>query len=140
MASHTNAETFLGSLSRAVSPIALAAHNQLIAHGCSTYVKTIYVGYDLGGDMTAALYGHADHVEIALALAEDFEHDLLVEVSHLTWRTLPVAALLRSPADAKLFGALAKLACERVGQQTHDVERSNDYFIRSGAERRRLMG
>jgi hypothetical protein len=101
-----------------------------------SYVKTIYIGYDIGGEMVAALYAHADHVEVALALPEDAEGELLVDASHLTWRTLPVAAILKSEADVEQFSKLVSEAVERVADQTHDVKRDNDFFIRSRRERR----
>ena len=103
--------------------------------GCTSYVKTIYVGYDLAGEMVAALYPHADFLEIALAVPEDFEHPLLVDASHLTWRTLPLAAIVRTQADAKSVSELLALACSRVGDGTHRVFRENEYFVRSRRER-----
>jgi len=86
--------------------------------------------------MVAALYGHADHVEVALALPEDADGDLLVDASHLTWRTLPVAAILNSETDVEQFSKLVSEAVARVSAQTHDVRRDNDFFIRSRRERR----
>ena len=58
--------------------LATSAHDIFVEYGCTSYVKTIYVGYDHDGEMVAALYGHSDHVEIALALPEDAEGDILV--------------------------------------------------------------
>jgi hypothetical protein len=116
--------------------LATSAHEIFVEHGCTSYVKTIYVGYDIGGEMVAALYAHADHVEVALALPEDADGDLLVDASHLTWRTLPVAAILNSDADVEQFSRLVSEAVARVSAQTHDVKRDNDFFIRSRRERR----
>lgn len=103
--------------------------------GCTSYVKTIYVGYDIDGEMVAALYGHSEQVEIALALPEDALGEILIDASHLTWRTLPVAAILRSSSDLEAFHPLAAEAADRVRRREHDVLRDNAHFIRSRRER-----
>lgn len=110
--------------------LATATHEALVDLGCSSYVKTIYIGYDLDGEMVAALYAHSDHVEVALALPEDAVGALLVDAAHLTWRTLPVAAVLRRKADLAAFKTLAAQACDRVRTSSHEVMRDNDFFIR----------
>ena len=117
-------------------PIATSLHEALLDLGCVSYVKTIYIGYDIAGEMVAALYGHSDHVEIALALPEDAEGDLLIDARHLTWRTLPVAAVVRSKTDLVAFTKLALTAVEGVRTSSHTVNRDNDYFIKSRRERR----
>lgn len=137
VAVHSEAEKYLAELPLDMRQIARKVHDVMIGLGCTSYVKTIYIGYDLEGEMVAASYGHADHVEVALALAEDEEGSLLVDASHLTWKTLPVAAILRSTDEVEDFRPLAGRACSRVREQTHDVNRDNDFFIRSRAERRR---
>lgn len=86
--------------------------------------------------MVAALYANDDHVEVALALSDDAEGSLLIDAGHLTWRTLPVAAELRSEADLELFAELAHLASERVRTHQHDVMRDNEFFVRSRRGRR----
>lgn len=86
--------------------------------------------------MVAALYGHSDHAEIALALPEDAEGELLIDASHLTWRTLPVAAIVSSAAELPLFTKLAADAVDRVQNASHSVHRDNDFFIKSRRERR----
>jgi len=134
--SHTEAESYLADVGSRMRALATYAHDIFVEHGCTSYVKTIYVGYDIGGEMVAALYGHADHVEVALALPEDADGDLLVDASHLTWRTLPVAAILNSETDVEQFSKLVSEAVARVSAQTHDVRRDNDFFIRSRRERR----
>jgi len=136
VASHSEAIGYLSQLNENIREIAASAHEVLVEQGCESYVKTIYVGYDLGGEMAAALYGHADHVEIALALPEDAEGSLLVDASHLTWRTLPVAAIIRSADDVLAFAPLAVSACERVREASHDVMRDNDFFVSSRRARR----
>lgn len=135
MSSHWEAEQYLAECGAGVLPLASDAHAVLIAQGCASYVKTIYVGYDVNGEMAAALYAHNDHVEVALALPEDRKGDLLVDASHLTWRTLPVAAILRSSEDLEQFTALVVEAVKRVREQSHDVNRDNEFFIKSRRER-----
>ena len=130
MTSHAEAKIYLAETNDSVRPIADAAHQSLVDLGCSSYVKTIYIGYDLGGEMVAALYGHADHVEIALALPEDIDGPTLVDGTHLTWRTLPVAAILRTESDAAAFRDLAALAVDRVRTAKHEVRRDNDFYVR----------
>lgn len=114
--------------------VASAAHARFVELGCSSYVKTIYIGYDIEGAMVGALYAHGDHVEVALALPEDAHGELLADASHLTWRTLPVAAVLRKKSDLRAFASLALQACERIRSESHTVMRDNEYFIsrRSG--------
>jgi hypothetical protein len=135
VADHSAAEAYLADL-RKSRAIAVAAHEVFVELGCSSYVKTIYIGYDIGGEMAAALYGHADHVEVALAVPDDCAHPLLVDAGHLTWRTLPLAAELRKKSELKSFKALAALACDRVRSSQHDVRRDNDYFIEAKRRRR----
>jgi hypothetical protein len=48
---------------KGIRDVAFATHDALIANGCHAYFKTIYIGYDLGGEMVAALYKRANHVE-----------------------------------------------------------------------------
>lgn len=133
----TEAQDFIRATNRRVAPLLTAVHDILLANGCHPYVKTIYIGYDIGGEMAAAAYAHPDHIEVALALDADHEHMLLHDASHLTWRTLPVAAHIRSKADLKGFGLLASEACARVQAGTHNVHRDNDYFMKTRRERRR---
>jgi hypothetical protein len=134
--SHSEAELYLAQVGKMRS-LATAAHETLVALGCSSYVKTIYIGYDIEGTMVAALYAHADHIEVALALPEDAEGQLLVDAGHLTWRTLPVAAVLRHKRDLPGFRQLVAQACERVQNSSHLVMRDNDYFVRRKAGRTR---
>ena len=106
-------------------------HVALLAQGCDAYVKTIYIGYGISGEMVAALYAHANHIELALAVAEDHPNMVLKDASHLTWRTLPLALEIRSTEDLVLAGELIEEACVRIRGGSHDVERDNDHFIRS---------
>jgi hypothetical protein len=135
MSTNDDAERYLADLNTGIRSIASSAHDLLTGLGCSSYVKTIYVGYDIDGEMVAAMYGHANHVEIALALPEDAEGHILIDASHLTWRTLPVAAVLRSDMDLPSFQNLAEEACRRVRHSDHDVLRDSDYFFKARRER-----
>lgn len=64
MSSHAEAERYIAELGKGVRALAAAVHEIFVELGCTTYVKTICVGYDVNGEMVAASYPHADHVEI----------------------------------------------------------------------------
>jgi hypothetical protein len=136
MTTDGEAQTYLADLNKHVRPIATSMHEALLDLGCVSYVKTIYIGYDIDGEMVAALYGRGDHVETALALPEDAEGDLLIDARHLIWRTLPVAAIVRSKTDLVAFTQLALIAVEGVRTSSHTVNRDNEFFIKSRRERR----
>ena len=136
MTENSEAQAYLSEMNKKVGPLASDLHDVLMKLGCVSYVKTIYIGYDIAGEMVAALYGHSDHVEIALALPEDTVGDLLVDARHLTWRTLPVAAIVHNKTDVLTFTQLASTAVERVRTASHTVNRDNDFFINSRRERR----
>jgi hypothetical protein len=125
------ASDYLKRLGKNVGPMAKAAHAAFTKEGCTSYVKTIYIGYDIGGEMVGALYGHGEHIEIALALPEDAEGSILIDASHLTWRSLPVAAVARSTDDVGQLKELIAQACQRVRTQQHDVMRDPDFFIKA---------
>ncbi len=136
MSAHSEAEVYLQQVDEAMRPLAAAAHRVLVNGGCASYVKTIYIGYEIDGEMAAALYAHPDRLEVALALAEDATSPLLADAGHLTWRTLPVAAELRRQGDLAEFSQLAAEAVERVQHARHDVSRDNDFFMgRKGRKR-----
>ena len=126
---------YINPLNAKARKLAIAAHEVLDTEGCASYVKTIYIGYEIDGEMVAALYAHTDHLEVALALPEDAEGASLIDATHLTWKTLPVAAVIRTPDDLAEFTVLASKATARVQSQSHDVERENDYFIKARRER-----
>ena len=111
--------------------------------GCSAYVKTIYVGFEMHGVMVAAAYPHAALVEVALALPEDAPGERLVDATHLTWQTMPVAVEVSSPEDAADLRGYFDEAARRVRSQVHDVvlprERfiNRDRFLTSRPSRRR---
>src|ERR1035437_4140335 len=124
----------LGKLNKVLKPLGTALHKQLVKAGCTTYVKTIYIGYDLNGIMVAALYPHIDRVEIALALPDSHESGLFIDATHLTWKTLPVAVVLNNEEDLAEASVLVEEACQRIKDGVHDVERPNDYFMKSRRE------
>ena len=136
MTNASDAQIYLGEMNKKIAPLASDLHNVLTKLGCVSYVKTIYIGYDIDGEMVAALYGHSDHIEIALALPEDAEGELLFDARHLTWRTLPVAAIVRTTLDIPQFSLLASTAVERIQTSSHKVNRDNDFFVRSKRDRR----
>ena len=125
------AEEYFSQWGAKVTPLGMPLHVALLAQGCDSYVKTIYIGYEISGEMVAALYAHANHIELALAVAEDHPNMVLKDASHLTWRTLPLALEIRSTEDLVLAGELIEEACVRIHGGSHDVERDNDHFIRS---------
>lgn len=127
----SEAQKYIAELNQASAALCTEVHGMLLSAGCNSYVKTIYIGYDIDGEMVAALYGHAGHVELALALAEDHPSRQLIDASHLTWKTLPVAAIGHNLADVKQFAPLIGEACVRVRAGQHDVSRDNDFFIKS---------
>ena len=55
-------QAYLDGTNRSVRQVATALHNIMMELGCSAYVKTIYIGYDINGEMAAAAYAHANHV------------------------------------------------------------------------------
>jgi hypothetical protein len=130
------AQQYIAELNKTSAALCTQVHEMFLAAGCSSYVKTIYIGYDIGGEMVAALYGHADHVEVALALAEDHPSSQLIDASHLTWKTLPVAAIGHDAAEVRKMAGLVVEACDRVRAGLHTVNRDNDFFIRSRRERK----
>ena len=114
MASDEGAGGYIAHMNKEMQPLATAVHEIFEGHGCTSYVKTIYIGYDLDGEMVAAMYGHTSSVEVALALSEDATGPLLTDASHLTWRTLPVAAVIAKKSDIDVFATNAAEAVDRV--------------------------
>ena len=130
------ARKYIAELNKTSAALCTQVHEMFLAAGCNSYVKTIYVGYDIDGEMVAALYGHADHVEVALALAEGHPSSQLIDASHLTWKTLPVAAIGHDAAEVEKMAGLVVEACDRVRAGLHTVNRENDFFIKAKRERR----
>jgi hypothetical protein len=122
--------------SKKIRRLAQSADQILISFGCIRYRKTIYVGYEFKGAMVAAMYVRRDLLEIPLALPEDFDGALIEDAGHLTWRTLPVAVIVRSEEDLQLFSNYAHEAFARVSSKNHKVRRDNTYFAKSRRERK----
>ena len=130
------AQKYIAELNKTSAALCTQVHEMFLAAGCNSYVKTIYIGSDLDGEMVAALYGHTDHVEVALALAEDHPSSQLIDASHLTWKTLPVAAIGQDAAEVEKMAVLVVEACDRVRAGLHTVNRDNDFFVKAKRERR----
>ena len=86
--------------------------------------------------MTAALYAHVNHIEVAISLPNDFENKMLIDASHLTWRTLPVAAIVENVGQLDSFIELATFAVNGVKDGSHSVHRDNDFFLARKGRRR----
>ena len=132
----SDARMYIAELNKTSAALCLRVHEMFLEAGCNSYVKTIYIGYDIAGVMVAALYGHADHVELALALAEDHPSSQLIDASHLTWKTLPVAAIGHEAAEVAQMQPLIEEACARVRAGQHDVNRDNEFFLKAKRERK----
>jgi hypothetical protein len=118
----------LMSLGGAANSVLQRVDDLLKALGCVAYVKTIYIGYKVGGQMVAAVYPHPGRVEIALALPEDHPSALLKDGTHLTWRSLPVSLDLRSDEDLERANGLVREAYDRVATGRHTTELPIDRF------------
>lgn len=108
--------------------VAVHAYFAHEAH-CDAYVKTIYVGYQLGTEMVAAVYPHARSVEVALALPDNLADPQLIDAAHLTWRTMPVAIEIGNRSQLGLARPLFERAVERVRTGVHDVELPQERFM-----------
>jgi hypothetical protein len=108
--------------------VVAAVDAALRALGCDSYVKTIYIGYTLGSDMVAAVYPNGTYTEIALALPEDPPDDRLVDASHLTWPTLPVAYRVSSQRHIVIAVGLAQSAAHLVAAGQRNKPRPPDFF------------
>jgi hypothetical protein len=112
---------------RAVSAI----ESVLGGSGCDSYVKTIYIGYQLNGEMVAAVYP-GKTTQVALALPEDFEGPDLIDATHLTWPTMPLAFLVTSDDHIPRAVGLVEQALDRVRAGLHDVVRPPEFFSNRG--------
>lgn len=121
---------FIRSLNTTVRPLVEALDRDITRLGCESYVKTIYVGYAIGGAMVAAVYPHQDHADVALALREDHDDPRLFDASHLKWRTLPLAARVSSAEEAGSLSSLLIEAASAVQAGSHTVDRSVEYFTK----------
>jgi hypothetical protein len=68
-------------------------------------------------------------------VTESYESNILIDATHLTWRTLPVAAVLNSKDDLGQFSELAKAACMNITTGGHIVNRDNEFFAAAKRER-----
>jgi hypothetical protein len=129
------AEQLLADSTPAIRKIMQAIYDYFVSEaGCDAYVKTIYIGFQLGGELVAAAYPHSASVEVALALPDDTEGSGLVDAAHLTWRTMPVAVEVRNLRDLEAVRGHMETAVERVRTGAHDVELPQERFM--GRERR----
>lgn len=131
------ADRLAGESTAKVRAVTETLYDALVDLGCTAYVKTIYIGFEHGGELVAAMYPYGQRVEIALALPEDYANPLLIDATHLTWKTMPVAAVVRTATDAKQVLPMLREAFERVTSGQHDVELPNERFIRDSNYRRR---
>jgi hypothetical protein len=126
----SDADRLLEDCRPAVRSIAEALSRHLTEeHGCVSYVKTIYIGFERDGQIVAALYPHATSVELAMALPEDSPHPQLIDATHLTWRTMPVALVVTSETEIPIAKDLLDEAVDGVVSGTHDVELSIETFM-----------
>ena len=137
------AEQLLAESSSTVRELMRGIYEYFVSEaGCNAYVKTIYVGFMIDGQMVAAAYPHARSVEVALALPDDVEGPGLIDAAHLTWRTMPVAVEISDREGLKAARAQLETAVARVQTGIHDVELPQDRFI--GRERnlthRKIVG
>jgi hypothetical protein len=108
----------------------------LVNLGCVSYIKTIYIGYEIDGQMVAALYPYHKHVDLALAIPEDTIDPILTDASHLTWRSLPLLAMVRNTRDVAKAKKYSSLAAKQICSGFHKVNRDNEFFIRTKHERK----
>lgn len=123
------ATVLLASLELSLRQFATELCERLMSEfGATLYVKTIYIGADIDGEMVAALYPIAQHIEIALALNEDHPCGLLEDATHLTWPSLPVLITVDVSTDRALVVSLIDEAASRVVTAEHHVLRSPEFF------------
>jgi hypothetical protein len=126
----SSVDDFIQSLNGRVRPIVKSLHESIVGLGCESYVKTIYIGYSISGEMVAASYPHQDFVEVALALPEDHGDPRLFDCSHLKWRTLPLAARLNTVDEIESLQPLLQESAVAVAAGSHGVQRSTEYFTK----------
>lgn len=125
----------VSGFSPAIQQMVRELHDFLIDLECSSYIKTIYIGYEIGGEMVAALYPYHKHVDIALAIPEETSDSNLMDASHLTWRSLPLLVTVRNMRDVGRAKKYLIQAANRIRAGTHRVYRDNEYFIRTKSDR-----
>ena len=135
-ADDSDAQIYLRDANKKVSALATNLHKLFLKHGCVSYVKTIYIGYDIDGVMVAALYCHENRVELAIALEENHRSKLLIDATHLTWRTMPVAVVIQSKDDLSEAAELIIEATDRVKAGQNTVSRSSEFFAEVKKQKR----
>lgn len=133
------AKVYLGASNKKIRKLASELHKIFVKQGCVSYVKTIYIGYDIEGQMVAALYCHEDRVEVALALDENHISPILIDATHLTWRSMPVAAVVRNDKDLSAAALLVVEASLRVKAGENTLNRSSEFFAEA-KKNKRLAG
>lgn len=126
----------ISNFSPKIQQIVGEIHSCAVGLGCLSYIKTIYIGYEINGEMVAALYPYHKHVDLALAIPEDTADPILVDASHLTWRSLPLMATMRNKRDVEKAKKYLKLAVNQILSGSHKVNRDNEFFIRTKHERK----
>jgi len=126
----------VGNYSPKIQQIVGEIHRCVVGLGCLSYIKAIYIGYEIKGEMVAALYPYHKHVDLALAIPEDTADPILVDASHLTWRSLPLMATIRNKRDVEKAKKYSKFAVDQIRSGSHTVNRDNEFFIRTKHERK----
>lgn len=125
-----DAQLFISGIEKKpLRSLALELHNHLAKESVVDYVKTIYVGYEFQGEMFAALYRNTGAIEVALPLSENDAGPLIMDASHLTWRTLPLMIHVTHSSQLPEAFAVIDRAFDRLKSGLHHVHRSNEYFI-----------
>lgn len=130
------AQSYISGVNKKYRGLASRLHKGFLQQGCISYVKTIYIGYEIDGKMVGALYRHEDRVEVALALDENRASKVLIDATHLTWRTMPVAAVVKIESDLEESLPLVEEACNRVRTGKNTLSRSNEFFAEAKKKRR----
>jgi len=126
----SEAQLFIAGIEkRSLRNLAHKLHEYLIRESVIDYVKTIYIGYEFQGEMFAALYRNVSAIEIALPLPENESGPLIMDASHLTWRTLPLMIHVTQPSQLKDAFTIIDRAFDRLKDGSHLVNRTNEFFI-----------
>ena len=124
------AHNFLNGIEKKeLRALANELHHHLMKDTVIDYVKTIYIGYEFQGEMFAALYRNTSAIEVALPLAEDESGPLIMDASHLTWRTLPLMIHVTSSSQLPQAFSIIDRSFDRLNTGLHKVNRTNEYFI-----------
>ena len=132
----SEAQSYISGVNKKYRGLTSRLHKSFLQQGCISYVKTIYIGYEIDGKMVGALYRHEDRVEVALALDENRACKVLIDATHLTWRTMPVAAVVKIESDLEESLPLVEEACNRVRTGENTLSRSNEFFVEAKKKRR----